>query len=136
MTICEDDIPFPRSVILPIILSLPSNTLELEVSSLKLLLGLESTDMREVDSDICIVAAVEADGGIDVNERTGFKPDTSLQSEMAPSAYKLYGAMLRHRPIALCTCYPGVCALGSAGVTANFEEFGVLNLNSLLRCTV
>ena len=60
--------------------------LELEVSSPKLFLGLESTDMREADNDICTVAVIEADGGIDVNGRLGFKLDTSLRSAMAPSA--------------------------------------------------
>jgi hypothetical protein len=72
----RDDIPYPRSAILTVILSLPSNTLELEVSSPKLWLGLESMDMTEVDNGTSDVAAVEADGAIDINEGPVFELDT------------------------------------------------------------
>jgi hypothetical protein len=61
---------------LAVILSLPSNTLALEVSSPKLWLGLESMDMTDVDNGMSDVAAVEADGTIDVNEDPVFELDT------------------------------------------------------------
>jgi hypothetical protein len=72
----EDDIPFPRSAILTVILSLTSNPLELEVSSPKLLLGLESMDMRHVDNGTSDVAAVGVDGAIDVDESPVFELGT------------------------------------------------------------
>jgi hypothetical protein len=73
-TTCKDDIPFPRSVILRIIHSLPSNPLELEVSSSKLLPGLESMGMAE--NGMYDVAAVEADGRINVDSGSVFELDT------------------------------------------------------------
>ena len=72
----DNDMPFPRSAILTVILSFPSNILELEVSSPKLWLRLESMDMTEVDNGTSDVAAVEADGAIDVNEGPVFELDT------------------------------------------------------------
>ena len=45
----KTDSPLPRSVIFTIIHLLPSNTLELEVSSLKLWLKFDPTDMMDVD---------------------------------------------------------------------------------------
>ena len=75
-TTCEDDIPFLRSAILTVILSLPSNTLELEVSSPKLLLGFELMDMMEVDNGTSDVAAAEVDGAIDVDKGPVFELDT------------------------------------------------------------
>ena len=58
-----------------VILSLPSNTLELEVSSPKLLLGFELMDMTKVDNGTSDVAAAKADGTIDVDEGLIFKLD-------------------------------------------------------------
>jgi hypothetical protein len=58
--------------------SLPSNPLELEVS---LLLGLESMDTTDVDGDTSAVAAVEADGGINVDEGPVAKPDTAPECD-------------------------------------------------------
>jgi hypothetical protein len=72
----EDDMPFPRSAILTVIPSLTSNPLELEVSSPKLLLGLESTNVRDVDKGTSDVAVVEADGVIEVEEGPVFELDT------------------------------------------------------------
>ena len=75
-TTCKDDIPFPRSVILRIIYSLPSNPLELEVSSSKLLQGLESMGMTE--NGTYDVAAVEADSRINVDSGSVFELDTVI----------------------------------------------------------
>jgi hypothetical protein len=75
VTTCKDDIPFPRSMILRIIHLLPSNPLELEVSSLKLLPGLESMGMTE-NGTYDVAAAVEADGRINVDSGSIFKLDT------------------------------------------------------------
>jgi hypothetical protein len=72
-TTSKDDIPFPRSAILRIIHLLPSNPLELEVSS-KLLPGLESMGMTE--NGTYDVAAVEADGRINVDSGFVFELDT------------------------------------------------------------
>jgi hypothetical protein len=74
-TTCKDDIPFPRSAILRIIHSLPSNPLELEVSSSKLLPGLESMGMTE-NGTYDVAAAVEADGRINVDSGSVFELDT------------------------------------------------------------
>jgi hypothetical protein len=60
------DIPFPRSAILTVILSFPSNTLELDVSSPRLWLGFESMDITDVDNGTSEVAAVDSEGGIDI----------------------------------------------------------------------
>ena len=76
MTSCEDDILFPRSAILTVILSLHSNTPELEVSSPKLLLGFELMDMIEVDNGTSDVAAAEVDGAIDVDKGPVFELNT------------------------------------------------------------
>jgi hypothetical protein len=54
----------PRSAILTVILSCPSNRLELNP---KLWLGFESTDMIDVDNGISEVAPVVSDGAIDVD---------------------------------------------------------------------
>jgi hypothetical protein len=51
-----------------VILSSPSNLLELKVSSPTLLVGLESMDLTNVDNGTSDVAAIEADGGIDVDK--------------------------------------------------------------------
>jgi|SRR5882762_10189383 len=60
------NIPFPRSAILTVIRSFPSNKLELEVSSPKLWLGFESTDIdngvvsdTDTDTDTPLVVLVE-----------------------------------------------------------------------------
>ena len=79
-----DDIPFLRSMILTVILLLPSNPLEPKVSSPKLLLELESMDMRDVDNGTYDVA-VEADGAIDIEEAPYLSWIQSLQSVMVPS---------------------------------------------------
>jgi hypothetical protein len=73
-TTCKDDIPFPRSAILRIIHSLPSNPLELEVSSSKLSPGLESMGMTK--NGTYDVAAVAADGRINVDSGSVFELDT------------------------------------------------------------
>jgi hypothetical protein len=73
-TTCKDDILFPRSAILRIIHSLPSNPLELEVSSSKLLPGLVSMGMTK--NGTYDVAAVEADGRINVDSGSVFELDT------------------------------------------------------------
>jgi hypothetical protein len=58
------NVPLPRSVILTIILSFPSNSLKLDP---KLWLGFESTEMIDVDNGILEVAPVVSGGAIDVN---------------------------------------------------------------------
>ena len=72
----NNDIPFPRSAILRVILLFPPNMLELEVSSPILWLGLESMDMTEVDNGTSDMAAVEGDGAINVNDGPVFELDT------------------------------------------------------------
>jgi hypothetical protein len=81
MLFCPGDISaqfcdnmFPRSAILIIVHSLPSNPLELEVSSLKFLPGLESMGMTEKNR--YDVAAVEADGHISDDSGSIFELNT------------------------------------------------------------
>jgi len=62
------NIPFPRSAILTVIHSFPSNKLELDVSAPKLWLGFESTDMMDVDNSMSEVTPVDSDGAIDDDE--------------------------------------------------------------------